>query len=568
MLNFQDFRALSYQILHYAHRGFLRVDFLREITKRIVDFSGCDAVVLHLKDRGKYYRCTFTPRAAPSFGIDITPYTENDATLPLFEDNPDLQRLYREVLFGAFDPASPFFTKNGSFWTNDIDDPKLIDTRAKDQFPAHSLGAGGECRSLALIPIAANGERHEKIGLLELRSTQKDFFRCDEIDFYEGVAEIISVALAHRRAQVRLRERVKELTCLYGIAQVAERPNVTLDQMLQSIVELLPPAWLHPDVAMARIIVDGHDYTTPRFQDRSPKQIAEIVVNGARRGIIEVVYTEERPELDEGPFLKEERSLIETIAKELALIIERKKAEEDKIKLEEQLRHADRLATIGQLAAGVAHELNEPLGSILGFAQLAGKNPKLPKEAEQDLEKIVASSLQAREIIKKLLIFARQMPPSKTLVSLNQIVNDGLYLLDTRLAKKGIELALLLAPSLPEITADPVQLHQVLVNLIVNALQAMPDGGRLTIQTRGSEDAVSLIVEDTGTGMSEEVLQKIFVPFFSTKDVGEGTGLGLAVVHGIVKAHGGFIKVESAPERGSRFEVQLPVTEAPLPDTI
>lgn len=568
MLNFQDFRALSYQILHYANRGFLRIDFLREIAKLIVDFSGCDAVVLHIKDRGKYYRCAFTPRAAPSFCIGTTPYTENDVILPPFQDNSGLQRLCQEILLGAFDPASPFFTKNGSFWTNDIDDPKLFAAKGKDQLPQQSLGADGECRSLALIPIETNRERHEKIGLLELRSTQKDFFKPDEIDFYEGVAEIISVALTHRRAQVRLRERVKELTCLYGIAQVAERPNITLDQMLQSIVELLPPAWLHPDIAVARIIVDGHAYTTPQFQDKRFKQIADIVVNGARRGVVEVIYTEERPELDEGPFLKEERSLIETIAKELALIIERKKVEEDKIKLEEQLRHADRLATIGQLAAGLAHELNEPLGSILGFAQLAGKNPKLPKEAEQDLEKIVTSSLQAREIIKKLLIFARQMPPSKTSVNLNQIVNDGLYLLDARLAKKEIELALLLAPSLPEITADPVQLHQVLVNLIVNAVQAMPNGGRLTIQTLAGEGRVSLIVEDTGIGMSEGVLQQIFVPFFSTKDVGEGTGLGLAVVHGIVKSHGGFIKVESAPERGSRFEVQLPVAEAPLMGTI
>jgi two-component system, NtrC family, sensor kinase len=564
MLNFQDFRALSYQILHYANRGFLRVDFLREIVKLIVDFSGCDAVVLHIKDRDKYYHCTFTPRAAPSFTIDTTPYTENDTIIPPFQGNSGLNRLRREVLLGDFDPASPFFTKNGSFWTNDSENP----IEGKDQLPAQSLCTDSECRSLALIPIVTHGERHEKIGLLELKSAQRDFFRRDEIDFYEGIAEMISVALAHRRAQVRLRERVKELTCLYGIAQIAERPNVTLDQMLQSIVELLPPAWLHPDIAVARIIVDGHAYTTAGFQSGKHKQAAEIAVHGDPRGVIEVVYTEEKPELDEGPFLKEERSLIETIAKELALIIERKKAEEDKTKLEEQLRHADRLATIGQLAAGLAHELNEPLGSILGFAQLARKNPQLPQEAEQDLEKIVTSSLQAREIIKKLLIFARQMPPSKTLVNLNQIVNDGLSLLDSRLAKREIELALLLAPSLPEITADPVQLHQVLVNLIVNAVQAMPNSGRLTIQTLAGEGRVSLIVEDTGIGMSEEVLQQIFVPFFSTKDVGEGTGLGLAVVHGIVKSHGGFIKVESAPERGSRFEVQLPVTEAPLTDTI
>jgi signal transduction histidine kinase len=305
--------------------------------------------------------------------------------------------------------------------------------------------------------------------------------------------------------------------------------------------------------------LDGHPYFTPGFRPEGQKQTADIVVKGERRGVVEVVYVEKKPEVDEGPFLKEERNLINAIAGQVALIVERRKAEEDRSKLQEQLRHADRLATIGQLAAGVAHELNEPLGNILGFAQLAKKDPELSKQVSKDIETIITASLHAREVIKKLMIFARQMPTQKALIDLNEVIEEGLYFLESRCAKAGIELRRVLTPDLPEITADRAQLHQVLVNLIVNSIQAMPEGGRLTIQTLAQGDHVSLVVEDTGIGMSQEVLKKMFVPFFTTKDINEGTGLGLSVVHGIVTSHGGSIDVESRVGRGTRFAVQLPL---------
>jgi len=362
-------------------------------------------------------------------------------------------------------------------------------------------------------------------------------------------------------AQAALRERVKELTCLYGIAQIAGQPGISLEQILQGIVAILPPAWQYPEITFARITVDGHPYSNRGFRDCRQKQTADIVVAGTRRGLVEVVYVEEKPELDEGPFLKEERHLIDGIARQVALIIERRQAEEDRSKLQDQLRHADRLATIGLLAAGVAHELNEPLGNILGFAQLAKKCQGLPESARQDIEKVESASLHAREVIKKLLVFARQMPPEKRRVNLNEVVEEGLYFWEARCAKAGIELACLLKPDLPEITADPAQMNQVLVNLVVNALQAMPEGGKLTVRTRARDREVSLIVEDTGIGMGRKVLDQIFVPFFTTKDVGQGTGLGLPVVHGIVTSHGGTIHVDSKVGRGTRFEIKLPVVE-------
>jgi signal transduction histidine kinase len=358
---------------------------------------------------------------------------------------------------------------------------------------------------------------------------------------------------------VALQERVKELTCLYEISRVADRPEATLDEIMQGIVELLPPAWQYPEVARARIVLDGRQYSTRDYRDGLHRQSAPIVVRGEHRGAVEVAYVEPEPEFDEGPFLAEERKLIDAVAREVALILERRCVQAEQAQLQQQLIHADRLATIGQLAAGVAHELNEPLNNVLGFAQLAQKCPGLPDQASHDLVKIVATALHAREVIRKLLLFSRQMPSHRSSVDLNKVVTEGLSLFEARCASSGINLQALPAADLPEIIGDAAQLRQVLVNLVVNAVQAMPEGGRLTVATRTSGDRVVLSVRDTGMGMTDETRRQIFVPFFTTKDVGEGTGLGLPVVHGIVSAHGGRIRVESEVGRGSLFEVELPV---------
>lgn len=350
-------------------------------------------------------------------------------------------------------------------------------------------------------------------------------------------------------AHASLRERIKELTCLYSLAQLADRPGIRLEEVVQGVADLLPAAWQYPEIAAARVVLDGRAFATANFETCVDKQSVDLVAKGRRRGSLEVGYTREKPELDEGPFLEEERRLIDTVARQVAGLIERREAAADQGRLEEQLRHADRLATIGQLSAGVAHELNEPLGNILAFAQLAGKEAGLPSQAARDLDKIVATSLHAREIIKKLMLFARQTPPRKSLVDLNAVVEEGLYFLESRCVKQGRSVQRRLEAELPAIAAAPSQLNQVLVNLVVNAIQAMPAGGTLTIATRRSGGCVVLSVEDTGVGMDAEVRSRIFTPFFTTKDVNEGTGLGLPVVHGIVTSHEGTIAVRSAPGR-------------------
>jgi len=362
-----------------------------------------------------------------------------------------------------------------------------------------------------------------------------------------------------RKTEDALRERVKELSCLYSITQIAEIPNTSLEHILQQVVELLPPAWQYPEITVGRIVLDKQIFTTFGFKDDGDKQSARLMVAGKDRGSVDVFYLSKKPELDYGPFLEEERNLINAISKQIAFIVEQKETEEEKQRLQDQLRHADRLATIGQLAAGVAHELNEPLGNILGFAQLAMKAEQVPDQVVQDLLKIEDASLYAREIIRKLLIFGRQIQSSMSPMPLHQSIENGLFFFAARCTKAGIKLIQNVSPSLPEICADSSQINQILVNLVVNSIQAMPEGGTLTITATLENDMVVLGVEDTGTGIQKENLDNIFLPFFTTKDIGEGTGLGLAVVHGIVSAHGGSIRVTSEVSQGTIFEVCLPV---------
>lgn len=356
-----------------------------------------------------------------------------------------------------------------------------------------------------------------------------------------------------------LLERNKELTCLYSIARLAVRTDLSLDETMQRVAGLLPPACQFPEMTSARITVEGRSFSTPGFRIRRSCLRAGIVIAGETCGEVLVVYGKAKPEAGEGPFLPEERRLLDAVASDLSLIIERRRAVRQHSNLTEKLDHADRLATIGQLAAGIAHELNEPLAGVLGLAQLARKAEDLPAPVARDLDMIIKVTLHARKIIRNLLLFARRMPTAKAAIRLNELVEDVLPLLASRHAHSGIELVKVLEEDLPDLTADPAQIREVLVNLTVNAFQAMPRGGTLEVRTSSDADHITLVVADTGTGMTEEVQRRLYAPFFTTKDIGEGTGLGLSVVSGIVSSHGGTIHLESEVGRGSRFEVRLPL---------
>lgn len=241
-------------------------------------------------------------------------------------------------------------------------------------------------------------------------------------------------------------------------------------------------------------------------------------------------------------------SMCENLARE---IDERRAAQE-------QLRHAERLATVGELAAGLAHELGTPLNVVLGRAMLLTHD--LP-ESRDDAQVIIEQTERMIGIIRQLLDFARRGAVDKSPHDLRDTVRGLGVLLDPLAGEAGVTLRVDVPDHEVMAEVDTVQIQQALMNVTVNAIQASPTGAEVWLRVRGGDAGVELIVEDQGQGMSETERRRAFEPFFTTKEVGRGTGLGLPVAHGIVADHGGRIDVESAPGRGSRFVLYVPQIE-------
>jgi two-component system NtrC family sensor kinase len=224
-----------------------------------------------------------------------------------------------------------------------------------------------------------------------------------------------------------------------------------------------------------------------------------------------------------------------------------------------QLVEAEKLALVGKLAAGIAHEINNPLTSVLTFSNLMLEQcpPDDPRCAR--LRLMARETERARNIVRQLLNFGRETVIKPEKINVNQPVTEIADSLVAQEAFKGIELDLKLGDDLPEVYADPAQIGQVVLNLLLNAIHAITPPGRIEVSTRPAGKQVELVFSDTGKGIPEEHLHKIFDPFFTTKDASKGTGLGLAVTYGIIKKHGGDIEVASTEGRGTTFTVRLPV---------
>ena len=235
-----------------------------------------------------------------------------------------------------------------------------------------------------------------------------------------------------------------------------------------------------------------------------------------------------------------------------------------------KILQTEKMAALGQLVSGIAHELNNPLTAIMGYAQLLlgrGQSPKPLKEAEH----IYQEAERARRIVKNLLFFARESKPERSQANFNEIVERTLALRSYELKIENISVECSISPNLPATLADPYQLQQVFLNLLVNAEQALlhsRGGGRVSIRTyQPSAQRVAFEVADDGPGVPADIASRIFDPFFSTKAPGEGTGLGLSIAYGIVKQHGGEVYFENQPSGGARFVVDLPLISAAEPES-
>ncbi len=387
-----------------------------------------------------------------------------------------------------------------------------------------------------------------------------------------------------RDTEARLRElthnlveRIKELNCLYGISRLVEKENVATDDILQGVVDLMPPAWQYPEVTCACINLKDRRFQTTNFKETASKQVETITVNGKRVGTLEVYYLEDKPFACEGPFLKEERDLIHGIAERLGHIIESKIAEatlqklysrEKKVRKKLQLEMQNRVDFTRQLV----HEMKTPLTSLMATSQLLSeetRNTRLEKLAGYVWEG--ANSLNNRidelhDVIRgeigKLKLKPKPLNIEQFLLSL--VEETGAFT-----QQHGVSINLELGNGhLPEVYADEERIRQVMFNLINNACKYASEGGRITIRAAIDSDsrAVVMQVQDYGPGIPREKRRGLFKPGYQSSRQNEqpaGLGIGLALCKMLVGLHGGSIWLESTAGQGSSFFFTLPVLEQP-----
>src|SRR4030067_3453466 len=468
-------------------------------------------------------------------------------------------------------------------------------------------------------------------------------------------------------------ERVKELNCLYSIFELAEEKDISLEKMLQETVERIPFGLRYPEITCARITLGDQEFRTKIFRETVWKLKSDIYISGYQSGTIEVYYLEEKPSEDEGPFIMEEKTLLNTIAKHSGRVIERLKAEEtlraseekyrtvfentgnatiiveedtkislvntkfeqlsgypkeeienkkswteffhrddlDRVKeyndkrkigskivpsnsevrfidregivrdvilsisnipgtrksvgsllditerkrLEEQMYHAEKLASIGTLAAGVAHEINNPLAIILGFSDLLSEKVPPDSEFHEILMTIQKHGTNAKRIVENLLSFVRYKEHGEEEVDINKIIEEVITIKGHAMSNSNISVKKNMVESLPVIRGNAGELQQVIFNIVNNAISAMKGGGNLIVETRvvtthGTQN-IEIVISDTGIGIKPEHRSRIYDPLFTTKKVGEGTGLGLTVSYAIIKKYGGEITFETKTKETS-----------------
>lgn len=542
----EKLHKLSFKLISIAEKGRFISDYFRDISQSILDFSDGDYLSIVASDTRSFYRYTLTH---PDHELQVSRLrgkalnnsgnSEHDPLEKQIMENLNSNDLEQLVLKGI-PKETPNRTAGGGLWI------EQVQNRAKFY----------GCSALMILPIRA---QKKAVGTVTIGWKDNLQMGASIIAHYQYLFDLVGFARSHRRARFLLGERIKELKTIYQISRLGSELGKSLDEIMAGAADIIPLGFMHPELTCCRIVYSNQNFKSRNFSKPVFTLKADIEVSGQLKGFVEVGYIKESTMMDKEPFLKEEQPMLIAIAGELGHISERKNFEEERERLQQQLLHADRLVTVGQLTAGIAHELNEPLGGILGFAQLIKKYEDINENVEKDIDKIIKAALHGREIIKKLLLFSRQTPPEKVMVNINEKIEDGLYLLESRINKSSVKLIKEFAADLPLIRIDPAQLNQVLVNLVVNAIQAMPEGGSLTIRTESAINAINIIVQDTGIGMTEEQLDKIFIPFYTTKGSSEGVGLGLPVALGIIQSHRGSVDVKSQPGKGTKFTVRLPI---------
>lgn len=354
----------------------------------------------------------------------------------------------------------------------------------------------------------------------------------------------------------KLRERVKELTCLYEVTSIIVNSDYDqLETSLEAIAYCLKRAWQFEKVTEVFLKAGEFQVQTDDYSKDMVTLVSKIKVFNKVEGEVLVGYPSNKYTLDD--FLVEEQTLLNNVALAIGNLIERKYIKDNEAITKRQIERADRLHILGEITAGIAHELNTPLANILGFAELL-TDKITDKETVRDLEKIMDNAIFSREIVKKLMFFACEMPQEMKTVKLIPIVTNVTKLLAPTLRDKKIKLDIVFNNEDIELRADTVQITQVLFNLIMNAIYYSPTEGSVSVKIEETDRHILLIIADQGEGIPVELEDKVFEPFFTTKPIGEGTGLGLSVVHGIITSHKGTLQHKPNTPKGTIFTVHFP----------
>ncbi len=562
-------QLLLSEILGILNNTLALPDMISGVLSAIKKETGFDAVGIRLKsgDDFPYF-------SQSGFSNDFL-LTENsllerdmDGGVCMDKDyNPCLQCTCGLVISGKTDPANLLFTTGGSFWTNNsfslLDIPSYNDSRFH---PRNKCVHEGYC-SVALIPIHAN---KKIVGLLQLNNLRKNSLTIDMINFFERVSASIGMALMQKQAEKELRESEEKYRLLFENAgdaifihdmemRILAVNHLACDRLGYTYAELM---------SMKIAQVDA-----PEESQYAVDRIATLIKNG--HFMFETVHQCKDSSLVPTEVSARQISwngqpAMMSICRD---ITERRKAEEEKVRLELLFRESHKMEAVGQLAGGISHDFNNLLTVITGYSQMILLNPDLKVPVKLQIKEILHAGERAAGLTRQLLLFSRRQTVETRVIDLGVIIS-GMEKMLLRLIKENIIVTIDIDPDLWQIKADSGNIEQVIMNLILNAGDAMSDGGALTVATENIKidetnriahhldikpgSYVMLSVKDTGCGMDDKIKEHIFEPFFTTKEVGKGTGLGLSTVYGIVKHSNAYIDVQSEIGKGTRFRIYFP----------
>ncbi|QID16238.1 transporter substrate-binding domain-containing protein [Nitrogeniibacter mangrovi] len=354
-----------------------------------------------------------------------------------------------------------------------------------------------------------------------------------------------------------LAARVREQACLHGVFKASEDLNTPLRVMLHDVADALRTGLACADAASVEVDWDGQHHATGTAQNAGTRLSAPLLAEGQTHGQLTVTYDPPRASADDRTVHDQARGLLDLVAQRLATVFERRALQDERRELDRQMFQMEKLTTMGELTMGLAHEIGNPLGGMKAVAQSLQHEAALPDDVHEDLARLEAEIDRLSAFLRSFHGYAAQQAPAPEACALERILDDVLFWTrrDARSGKVRFEVAGL--DTLPPLRADRHQLKQVLLNLVMNAIHALPEGGTVAIRAARAGATARLEVADSGAGIAPELLTRIFEPFFTTRR--DGSGLGLPIVRKIVEDHGGSVSITSEPGRGTRVTLIWPL---------